>query len=44
MNVHMNAAFKANPTNEGDGELSLEFLKRYIAYCRRFFFFKFKII
>ena len=36
MNVHMNAAQRApNPTGEVDGELSLDFLKRYIAYCRR---------
>lgn len=39
MNVHMNAAHKANSTAEVDGELSLDFLKRYIAYARRFKFY-----
>lgn len=41
MNVHMNAASApgqtgtANSTNQhGDGEISLEFLKKLVAYCR----------
>ncbi len=36
MNVHMNAAHTIdNADHETDGELSLDFLKRYIAYTRR---------
>ena len=32
MGIHMNALQEKPP---GEGELSLEFLKKYIAYCRR---------
>jgi hypothetical protein len=39
MNVHLNAAQRApTQTGEIDGEMSLEFLKRFIGYARRFFF------
>ena len=39
MNVHLNSGQRApNPTGEIDGELSLEVLKRFIGYCRRFRF------
>jgi len=35
MNVHMNAAHsKAVNNNQVDGEISLEFLRRFIQYCR----------
>lgn len=34
MNVHMNATHNSGSTTQQDGELSLEFLKRFISYCR----------
>jgi hypothetical protein len=38
MNVHLNAAQRApTQTGEVDGEMSLEFLKRFIGHARRFF-------
>jgi DNA replication licensing factor MCM5 len=34
MNVHMNANLAAGSNPAADGEISLEFLKKYISYCR----------
>jgi hypothetical protein len=37
MNVHMNAAHtKVVNNNQVDGEISLEFLRRFIQFCRRY--------
>lgn len=45
MNVHMNANVAQSSSGTGaaqsDGEISLEFLKKLIAYCRRFLIIRF---
>jgi hypothetical protein len=35
MNVHMNATHNAGSTTQVDGEISLEFLRKFIQYARR---------
>lgn len=41
MNVHMNANHAVNQSGHVDGELSLDFLKRFISYARRYFIYDF---
>ena len=36
MNVHLNARSIEDERSQAEGELSLQFLKKYISFCRRF--------
>jgi hypothetical protein len=43
MNVHMNATHNAGSTTQVDGEITLEFLRKFIQYARRFLFVHLKL-